>query len=41
MRFIAETPRFRVGDIPGLADEVRVALVERLVASGFLRVAQP
>ncbi len=39
MRFIADTPRFRVGDIPGLADEVRVALVERLAASGFLRVA--
>ena len=38
MRFIAETPRFRVGDIPGLANEVRVALVERLAASGFLRV---
>ena len=39
MRFVIETPRFRVGDIPGLADEVRVALVERLVSSGFLRVA--
>ena len=39
LQFIADRPRFRVHDIPGLADEVRVALVERLVASGFLRVA--
>jgi hypothetical protein len=40
MRFIAETPRFAVRDIPGLADEVRVALVERLAASGYVRLAR-
>lgn len=37
LRFIAETPYFRVQEIPGLTDDVRVALAERLVASGFLR----
>lgn len=39
LRFIAATPSFRVRDVPGLADELRDALVERLLASGFLRVA--
>lgn len=40
LRFIAETPRFRVGDIPGagVSDAVRVALAERFLASGFLRI---
>lgn len=40
MRFILETTRFRVADIPGLTDDVRVALVQRLAAGGFLRVAR-
>ena len=38
LRFIREHPSFRVGDIPGLGDEVRIALVERLASTGFLRV---
>jgi hypothetical protein len=38
LRFIAATPAFRVADIPGdLPDEIRVALVTRLVTSGFLQ----
>jgi hypothetical protein len=37
LRFIATTPEFRVADIPGaLGDDVKVALVSRLVMSGFL-----
>ncbi|NNC47731.1 MAG: hypothetical protein HKO13_04775 [Sphingomonas sp.] len=37
LSFIADHPRFRVGDIPGPVDDpVRVALVQRLLASGFL-----
>jgi hypothetical protein len=39
LKFIIEHPSFRVSDIPGLADDVRVALVERLRSSGFLRPA--
>lgn len=40
LRFIAETPSFRVGDIPGegVSDGVRVALAERFLTSGFLRI---
>lgn len=38
LRFIRDHSSFRVGDIPGLADEVRIALVERLASTGFLRV---
>lgn len=41
LRFIAETEQFRVGDIPGQSsDDVRVALVSRLIASGLLQVAE-
>ncbi len=37
LRYIANTPEFRVSDIPGpLGDDVKVALVSRLVTSGFL-----
>ena len=37
--FIADTPRFRVRQIPGgLEDDVRLALVEKFVAAGFLEV---
>jgi hypothetical protein len=40
LRFIAETPEFRVRDIPGdIGEDVRVALVQKLVTSGFLNVA--
>ncbi len=38
LRFIAATPAFRIGELPGeLPDEIRVALVTRLVTSGFLQ----
>jgi len=40
LEFIAATPEFRVGDLPGAAgDDVKVALVNRLVAAGFLEPA--
>jgi len=40
LRFIGATETFRVGDIPGeSSDDVRVALVNRLIASGLLEVA--
>jgi hypothetical protein len=39
LRFIVDHPSFRVSDIPGLGDDVRVALVERLSSSGFVRLA--
>jgi hypothetical protein len=39
VRFIVETTEFRVKDIPGAADDdIRIALVEKLVTSGFLIV---
>jgi hypothetical protein len=39
LRFIVATPEFRIGDIPGQAtDDVRAALVGRLVATGLLQV---
>jgi hypothetical protein len=38
--FIAETPEFRVRDIPGMVgDDVRIALVGRFISAGFLVVA--
>jgi ribosomal protein L16 Arg81 hydroxylase len=41
LRFIADTAEFRVGEIPGQAsDDVRIALVSRLVSSGLLEVAE-
>jgi len=41
LRFIADTTQFRVADIPGQAsDDVRIALVSRLVSSGLLEVAE-
>jgi hypothetical protein len=37
VRFIAETPEFSVRDIPGaIGDDVRIALVEKFLAAGFL-----
>lgn len=37
LRYIAQTPEFRVSDVPGtLGNDVKVALVSRLVMSGFL-----
>ena len=37
LRFISATPMFRIADLPGeIPDEIRVALVERLMTSGFL-----
>jgi hypothetical protein len=39
LRFIAATPRFRVGDVPGLAPELRDAVIQRLLESGFLATA--
>ena len=37
--FIAETPQFRVRDIPGeIGDDVRIALVGKFLSSGFLEV---
>jgi hypothetical protein len=39
LRFITATDEFRVGDVPGeSSDDVRIALVSRLVASGLLQV---
>lgn len=41
LRFIQETPEFRIRDIPGVSSiEVRVALVERLIAAGQLETVQ-
>jgi len=40
--FIAETPQFRVRDLPGaFGDDVRLALAGRFVEVGFLEVATP
>lgn len=40
MRFIAGTSTFLIRDLPGgLADDVKIALVQRLFASGFLELA--
>ena len=41
LRFIADTAEFRICDIPGQAsDDVRVALVSRLISSGLLEVVE-
>lgn len=40
MRFIASAEEFRIGDVPGaVGDDIRIALVQRLLQSGFLEVA--
>lgn len=40
--FIADTPSFRVRDLPGpIGDDVRLALVARFLEVGFLEVATP
>ncbi|WP_417449091.1 JmjC domain-containing protein [Kordiimonas sp.] len=37
LRFIKDTAEFRVADIPGdVGDDIRIALVQRLMGSGFL-----
>jgi hypothetical protein len=39
VRFIASTPEFKVRDIPGeIGDDIRVALVDKLLSSGFLQI---
>ena len=39
LRFMASTPAFRVREVPGaFGDDIRAALVGRLLASGFLEV---
>jgi hypothetical protein len=39
LQFIAATESFRIADLPGASsDEVKVALVARLIDSGFLEV---
>ena len=38
LAFIGATPRFAVADLPDLAPEVGVALVERLIAAGWLEL---
>lgn len=37
LRFITDTERFFVRDLPGLDDPVRIALVQRLIAGGLLQ----
>ena len=40
LRYIATTPEFRIGDIPGdLTDEIRLALAAKLVECGVLEAA--
>jgi uncharacterized RmlC-like cupin family protein len=41
LRYILDNSAFRVNEIPGLSDEVRLALVERLLTSGFLAIEPP
>lgn len=42
VRFVAANAEFRIGDIPGgISDDVRVALVSRLVGTGFLEPLAP
>ena len=42
LRFISATPSFRIAELPGdLSDDIRVAIVQRLVTSGFLESASP
>lgn len=41
LRFIVETPEFNLADIPGdLPDDVRVALVQKLIMTGCLQLKQ-
>ena len=40
LRFVATTLRFRPRDLPGLSDELRIALVGRLLQSGFLVIPE-
>jgi hypothetical protein len=41
LRFISSTESFRVAELPGASsDEVKIALVTRLIDSGFLEVAE-
>lgn len=41
MQFVKDTASFRIADIPGdIADDVRIALVHRLLSSGFLSLAE-
>ncbi|MGC1303386.1 MAG: cupin domain-containing protein [Caulobacteraceae bacterium] len=41
VKFISETPEFRVRDIPGgVADDIRFALVDKFLTSGFLEVVR-
>jgi cupin superfamily protein len=38
-RYVAETPEFRVRDVPGeIGDDVRIALIDKFLSSGFLVV---
>jgi hypothetical protein len=40
LQFIAATDSFRVADLPGASgDDVKIALVMRLIESGFLEIA--
>jgi len=42
VKFIADTPEFKVADIPGdIGDDVRVALADKFLAAGFLYVVRP
>jgi hypothetical protein len=37
VRFIAATPMFRIRDVPGaVGDEIRFALIEKFLSTGFL-----
>lgn len=38
--FVADTPRFAVRDLPGVTDEVRLALCARFIEVGFLQPAE-
>ncbi|WP_417460043.1 JmjC domain-containing protein [Kordiimonas sp.] len=41
MRYLMNTPEFRVGDIPGdVGDDVRIALVKMFVENGYLTVVK-
>jgi hypothetical protein len=38
-KYIAETPAFRVSDIPGqIGDDIRIALAEKFISNGFLEI---
>jgi hypothetical protein len=41
VRFICDTPRFRVRDVPGdVGDDIRIALVDKFLSSGFLELVR-